>query len=743
MLQLRIRKGCANMDGDFRDNQGRLTLDDMAGAAVWVAWRNEERGGKITKIPYDPANGRKARCDDPASWASRRMAERRAKRIVDGAGGGVGVILGTGCGDETLIGGIDLDACRSPTGDFEPWAQEVIARFRSYAEVSPSGTGAKIFFRYRSADVPRLRQLMGTQHGRMFKRATGGDHPPAIELHVSNRYFAVTDDALGDAELRLVEITDLEWLLTVAGPAFVGGEAGAGAGAGGNGSSGFQHGPRDQSRSGAAFRLGLAMHRAGADFEAFREAVSADPETAGWYREKGAANDERELRRIWEKVETQMAEGVGLGDFYAHMLTHSYIFAASGETWPGASVDARIAPVPLLDAEGNPVAGKDGKPRRVAASQWLDRNRPVEQVTWVPGEPQIVEDRLTSHAGWIERKGVRVFNFYRPPAIALGDAGAARPWRRLVRRVFPAEHRHITAYLAHRVQRPGQKINHALVLGGGQGIGKDSALEPVKQAIGPWNWHDISPADLIGKFNGFTKSVVLRINEGRDLGEIDRYGFYEHAKTYTAAPPDVLRTNEKYMREYYVPNVCGVIITTNHKTGGIYLPPDDRRHFVAWSNSKKEDFDQDYWEQLWRWYRDGGFGHVAAYLNELDISGFDPKAPPPKTDAWWAIVDAGIPPENVDVRDALDALKNPDAFVLDDLADAARGAFGDWLRDRKNLRAIPHRIEACGYTPVRNPDADGGRWRIGGKRVVAYARSDLTPSEQIEAVRHRQKERPL
>jgi hypothetical protein len=31
---------------------------------------------------------------------------------------------------------------------------------------------------------------------------------------------------------------------------------------------------------------------------------------------------------------------------------------------------------------------------------------------------------------------------------------------------------------------------------------------------------------------------------------------------------------------------------------------------------------------------------VAAYLANLDLSAFDPKAPPPKTDAFWAIVDA-------------------------------------------------------------------------------------------------------
>ena len=77
-------------------------------------------------------------------------------------------------------------------------------------------------------------------------------------------------------------------------------------------------------------------------------------------------------------------------------------------------------------------------------------------------------------------------------------------------------------------------------------------------------------------------------------------------------------------------NVLGSIITTNHKTDGLYLPPDDRRHYVAWSNHTKEDFAQTYWDELWNWYEAGGFEHVAAYLTELDISSFNPKAPPPE-----------------------------------------------------------------------------------------------------------------
>src|SRR5690606_26266840 len=204
--------------------------------------------------------------------------------------------------------------------------------------------------------------------------------------------------------------------------------------------------------------------------------------------------------------------------------------------------------------------------------------------------------------------------------------------------IYPDAWEHIERWLAHRVQRPGEKINHALVLGGKQGIGKDSLLEPVKQAVGHWNWSEVSPAVMLQSFNAWCRAVVVRISEARDLGDVDRFKFYEHSKTYIVAPPDVLTVNEKHVKQYAVFNVCGVVITTNHRTDGIYLPADDRRHFVAWSEASKEDFPEDYWTQLWDWYGRGGIGNVAAYLRTLDLSGFDAKAPPPKTAAFHAIV---------------------------------------------------------------------------------------------------------
>ena len=225
----------------------------------------------------------------------------------------------------------------------------------------------------------------------------------------------------------------------------------------------------------------------------------------------------------------------------------------------------------------------------------------------------------------------------------------------------------------------------------------------------------------------------MRLSEARDLGEVNRYSFYERLKVYTAAPPDVLRVDEKNLREYSVFNVCGVVITTNHKTDGIYLPTDDRRHYVAWSDCTKEEFPPRYWADLYRWYGQDGKHHVAAYLRTLDISSFDPKAPPPHTSAFWDIVDANRAPEDAELADALEKLGNPSATTLTEIANNTTVDFADWVRDRKNSRNIPYRMEAAGYVKIRNPHAQDGNWKLGGKRQVIYVRQELSVRDQIQA----------
>ena len=125
-----------------------VTIASLASHELWVAWKQETRDGRATKVPYDPRTGRRAATDDARTWATRDEAENWA--AMNGAAG-VGVVFSQ---IDKFLCGIDLDRCRNPDADdIAPWAQEIIDRFGSYCEISPSGTGVKIFFAIPGNDL--------------------------------------------------------------------------------------------------------------------------------------------------------------------------------------------------------------------------------------------------------------------------------------------------------------------------------------------------------------------------------------------------------------------------------------------------------------------------------------------------------------------------------------------------------------------------------------------------------------
>ena len=330
---------------------------------------------------------------------------------------------------------------------------------------------------------------------------------------------------------------------------------------------------------------------------------------------------------------------------------------------------------------------------------------------------------------------------YKPPQIIASAARGIQFWRDRLDALWPEQANHIECWLAHRAQRPGEKINHALVLGGKPGIGKDAVVDPLKKAVGSWNFAEISPQAVLGTFNEFARSVVLRISEGKDLGDVDRFVFYEATKTLIAAPPDTLRVNPKYVSPYYVMNVTGAIITTNHKVGGLFLPPDDRRHFVAWSTAEPSAFTPDDWMKYWSTFNAGGAYAVADHLRQRDLTRFNPKAPPPHTQAFWEMVNAMRSEEENEMADVIEALGSPDALIIADLVARAttlsKYAFVAFLQERKSSRLVAIQLEQCGYRRLANPNEHAGRWVIEEQRTGVYVRQSLTDREAFQAVKAR------
>jgi hypothetical protein len=418
-----------------------------------------------------------------------------------------------------------------------------------------------------------------------------------------------------------------------------------------------------------------------------------------------------------------------LAEFWAHLPGGDFLHVPTGALWPAKSLDHSIRPWPA--DPGNPE-------QRMKPSAWLSRFRAIHQRTWHPGRAQIVENELVGDGGWYPHHGGRVFNTYRPPHRRAGEPGRAQPWLQHLQTLYPQDWEHILQYLAHRIQYPGEKINHALVLGGPTRIGKDTLLEPVKAGVGHWNWAETSQAEILGsQFNPYAKSVVLRISEARDHGP-DRFKFYEATKTLIAAPPDVLVVNEKHARPYAVPNVCSVIFTTNNRSDGLYLPLDDARHFVAWSHVDNRAFADGYFAELHSWLHSGGTWDVVGLLERVDLRLFMPKAIPPKTDAFWTMAQGGSAPEDADLATALDLMKRPCVVTIQGLANRALAEgltdLCEELRGR-NRRALPHRLARCGYGVVRNPDAADGLWRVDGRRCAVYGREEVARDELAAAAR--------
>lgn len=144
----------------------------------WVVWKLEERDGKPTKPPYQ-TTGELASSTDARTWTT-------VKEAYDcwqsGSAEGVGFVVSS---DDPYCG-IDLDHCRNKdTGEIDEWAWDIVRRFDSYTEVTPSQTGIRIWIKASYG---------GDNHKKFIK--SGAQPSAAIEIYDRERYFTTTGEKL-------------------------------------------------------------------------------------------------------------------------------------------------------------------------------------------------------------------------------------------------------------------------------------------------------------------------------------------------------------------------------------------------------------------------------------------------------------------------------------------------------------------------------------------------------------------
>jgi len=417
---------------------------------------------------------------------------------------------------------------------------------------------------------------------------------------------------------------------------------------------------------------------------------------------------------------------VPLGNFIYYGPGNNYIYRPTNSFWIAAAVDSAVSPV-----------NENGK--LMKASDWLRKNALVTSMT---SDPSIEEDYVKGYdcrdGEVVKSAGAALFNSYRRPTIELGVPKMAQPFVDHVERVFnkTGDADQFLDYMAHRVQKPWEKPRFALLIAGGQGVGKDTAVEFCAPAIGAWNVANIDPGAFEQSFNEYCAATLVRISEAANLHEMSKWAFNERTKVLIAGSPDYCQVNPKYGQKFSVRMYCGVIITTNHLANGIYIPEDDRRYDVIDCATmdemglRKEDVRREYFSDLWEWFFEGGASHIAAYLHERDISKFNASNGQRKTDAHKTVVASGMAGDQW-LDDILDDLALPQAVRSDWILTKAV-ANGEKEGDIK--RKLSNSMTRSGYNLHRSERKDG-RWKIGSKIVTVYVKNgtpkSYDPSEEL------------
>ena len=140
----------------------------------WCVWKYEVRNGKRTKIPFNAKNGNRAKSNDESTWSDFETA----RKVLE-----TGKVDGLGYFFKPPFIGIDLDdveddVIRFKNGDHsDNIISEFYEAFKSYSEVSPSGTGIHMIVK---GEIPGERRRKGD-----------------VEIYTNGRFFTMTGQTLG------------------------------------------------------------------------------------------------------------------------------------------------------------------------------------------------------------------------------------------------------------------------------------------------------------------------------------------------------------------------------------------------------------------------------------------------------------------------------------------------------------------------------------------------------------------
>ncbi len=359
-----------------------------------------------------------------------------------------------------------------------------------------------------------------------------------------------------------------------------------------------------------------------------------------------------------------------------------------------------------------------------------ENQTPAQVVEELIANDQNVAEGLTYRPdqapGRLMERGRLVWNTATPVAVERVD-GDIQPYLDLFGRmkIAEADRERILDYFAWMLQKPGERIRHALAIGGKEtGTGKDTILEPMRQILTPRHHLEIRGEDLFSDFTGHLmgkRLVTVQETATPDLKEARNL----ERRISPLISQDLITIHPKGVDRYQAPNFLQIVVTTNEERP-LHLSPEDRRFDMVkvmlkyTSEVERHQWD-DYWKWIHNWYTQwSGVNIVYTYLMDRDMSHYNPNRAPPRT-VWHQEVVRGSRFEAEEiVYEAIDARVGVFKLPIFEAAHAlatARAFFPGEMENGRRIgqKQVTNALSRLGY---RKHEVAKGSRRLRDKRYL-------------------------
>ncbi|MGE3701800.1 MAG: primase-helicase family protein [Hyphomicrobiaceae bacterium] len=364
------------------------------------------------------------------------------------------------------------------------------------------------------------------------------------------------------------------------------------------------------------------------------------------------------------------------------------------------------------------------------------------RIGYKPGAPESYKDE----------KGRRSFNTYIPPTLEAGrgdptpiirhvqflfgynpDGGT---WREAWGNYDAAECKHFLDVLAYKVQKPGAKVLHAMLIHNEHhGVGRSSFATKVLAPI--FGLHNVSHptheqikegrADFVERKNLVVVHEIYDVDGKMEVASL--------LKPMLSEP--TVSVHLKFLNRYEVENVALFLMFTNIYNA-LYIENHDRRYFMY--ASKATPRSEPYYKALNAVMDGDGPADFYRWLLERDVSYFNPHAHAPMTQAKLDAIEASKGEATVQLEELYDMRKPPFDRDLINITSASKAlkakVDGNVTRNRltnllRGKKAVP--LDQKGGVDVVVVGKDGGTkresMRLWALRDADFWR-DATPEER-------------